>query len=121
MPFDVAVVFATNLDPQTMLDDAALRRIGYKAGIGAWSPGAYRALLRRQCRMRRIEFDDSSADYLIGQVHAQSERALLACYPAELLDRIVDFAGFAGHEPRLTIAAVEQAWRSMFIASKQEA
>ena len=121
MPFDVAVVFATNLDPQTMLDDAALRRIGYKAGIGAWSPGAYRALLRRQCRVRRIEFDDSSADYLIGQLHAQSERALLACYPAELLDRIVDFAGFAGHEPRLTIASVEQAWRSMFIATKQEA
>jgi energy-coupling factor transporter ATP-binding protein EcfA2 len=120
LPFDAAVVFATNLDPAGVLDDAALRRIGYKAGIGAWSPNAYRALLRRQCRMRRIDYDDSTADYLIGQLHAQSERALLACYPAELLDRIADFAGFAGHEPRLTVAAVEQAWCSMFIASTQE-
>jgi hypothetical protein len=32
-----------------------------------------------------------------------------------LLDRVADFAGFAGTEPRLTVAAVEQAWRSMFI------
>ncbi len=121
MPFDAAVVFATNLDPETVFDDAALRRIGYKARIGAWSPSAYRAVLRRQCRMRRIDFDDSAADYLIEQLHGQSGRALLACYPAELLDRITDFAGFAGNEPRLTIAAVDQAWRSMFIASKEEA
>jgi DNA polymerase III delta prime subunit len=120
MPFDTFVVFATNLDPEAVFDDAALRRIGYKAAISAWSPSAYRALLRRQCRMRRIDFDDSAADHLI-ELHAQSRRALLACYPAELLDRIADFAGFAGHEPRLSIAAVEQAWRSMFIASKQEA
>ena len=121
MPFDVATVFATNLDPVAIFDDAALRRINYKAGIGAWSADAYRTLLRRQCRLRRIDYDDSSADYLIEQLHVQSRRALLACYPAELLDRIVDFAGFAGREPRLTVAAVEQAWRSMFIASKQEA
>jgi len=121
MPFDAAVVFATNLDPAEVVDDAALRRIGYKAWVGAWSPTAYRALLRRQCRMRRIDYDEGSADYLIEQLHAQSGRALLACWPAELLDRITDFAGFAGHEPRLTVAAVEQAWRSMFIASKQEA
>ena len=121
MPFDVATIFATNLDPAVVFDDAALRRIVYKAGIGAWSPDAYRALLRRQCRMRRIEYDDSSADYLIGQLHTESRRALLACYPAELLDRIADFAGFAGREPRLTVAAVEQAWRSMFIPSKLEA
>ncbi|MCS0590725.1 ATP-binding protein [Massilia norwichensis] len=120
MPLDVIMVFATNLDPKAVFDDAALRRIGYKVGIGAWSPSAYRALLRRQCRMRRIDYDESAADYLIEQLHAQSGRALLACYPAELIDRIADFAGFAGREPHLTIAALEQAWRSMFIASNQE-
>jgi energy-coupling factor transporter ATP-binding protein EcfA2 len=120
IPFDVAMVLATNLDPSAVFDDAALRRIGYKAAIGAWSPSAYRALFRRQCRMRRIDYDDSVADYLIEQLHARSRQALLACYPAELLDRIADFAGFAGQPPRLTIAAVEQAWRSMFISSKEE-
>ncbi|MGJ7915252.1 ATP-binding protein [Massilia sp. LXY-6] len=121
VPFDVVLVFATNLAPSTVFDDAALRRIGYKAEIGAWSASTYRALLRRQCRMRRIEYDDGAANYLIEELHPQSNRELLACYPDELLDRIADFAGFAGTEPRLTVAAVEQAWRSMFIASKLEA
>jgi predicted ATPase with chaperone activity len=59
LPFDAAVVFATNLAPAAIFDDAALRRIGYKAGIGAWPASAYRALLRRQCRLRRIDYDDA--------------------------------------------------------------
>jgi energy-coupling factor transporter ATP-binding protein EcfA2 len=121
MPFDAAVVFATNLEPHAMFDDAALRRIGYKAEIGPWPAATYRAQLRRQCRLRRIEYDDGVADHLIERLHAQSKRALLACYPGELLDRITDFAGFAGTEPRLTMASVEQAWRSMFIACGTEA
>jgi len=121
VPFDAAVVFATNLNPALVFDDAALRRIGYKAGIGAWSPNAYRTLLRRQCRLRRIDYDDGAADHLVERLHPQSGRALLACYPGELLDRIADFAGFAGSEPRMTVATVEQAWRSMFIADDVEA
>jgi energy-coupling factor transporter ATP-binding protein EcfA2 len=121
VPFDAAVVFATNLHPTAVFDDAALRRIGYKAEIGAWSPGAYRALLRRQCRMRRIDYDDAAAAHLIARLHPQSNRALLACYPGELLDRIEDFAGFAGSEARLTVPAVEQAWHSMFITGAAEA
>jgi len=121
VPFDAAVVFATNLAPGSVFDDAALRRVGYKAEIGAWSPHVYRALLRRQCRMRRIEAEDPAVDHLIDRLHPQSGCPLLACYPGELLDRVADFAGFAGTEPRLTIAAVEQAWRSMFIAATTEA
>jgi energy-coupling factor transporter ATP-binding protein EcfA2 len=121
VPFDAAVVFATNLAPGSVFDDAALRRVGYKAEIGAWSPHAYRALLRRQCRMRRIEAEDAAVDHLVDRLHPQSGRPLLACYPGELLDRVADFAGFAGTEPRLTIAGVEQAWRSMFIAATTEA
>jgi len=121
VPFDAAVVFATNLNPAMVFDDAALRRIGYKTGIGAWSPNAYRTLLRRQCRLRRIDYDEGAADHLVERLHPQSGRALLACYPGELLDRVADFAGFAGSEARLTIAAVEQAWRSMFIAGDVEA
>lgn len=120
VPFDAAVVFATNLAPTSVFDDAALRRIGYKADIGAWTPNAYRALLRRQCRLRRIDVEDAAVDHLIERLHPQSGRALLACYPGELLDRVADFAGCAGTEPRLTIAAVEQAWRSMFIACATE-
>lgn len=117
VPFDVTLVFATNLAPQLLLDDSSLRRIAYKIEVGALSETHYRALFRRQCRLTRIACDEAVVDHLLCYLHASTGRALLASTPRELLDRIADFASFAGVEPRLTVPALEQAWTSLFAAS----
>ena len=116
VPFDVQLVFATNLSPQFLLDESSMRRIAYKIHIGPMSEINYRALLRRECRVARVGWDDNAADFLLDELHAASGRALLACYPRELLSRINDFAGFSGTQPRLSVSALEQAWASMFAA-----
>ena len=114
VPFDVTLVLATNLAPQLLLDESALRRIGYKIHVGALPAPLYRALFRRQCRLTRIACDDAVVDYLLNCLHATTGRALLASTPRELLNRIADFASFAGVEARLTVPALEQAWSSLF-------
>jgi energy-coupling factor transporter ATP-binding protein EcfA2 len=114
VPFDATVVFATNLAPDAVFDDAFLRRIGYKVPVGALSEAGYRNLLRRQCRLRGIDIDDEAIDHLVLRLHGQSGRALLASYPHELLGRIADFASFADTRPRLCAASLDQAWHSMF-------
>ncbi|GAB3461408.1 hypothetical protein GCM10027321_22020 [Massilia terrae] len=114
VPFDAAVVFATSLPPAEVFDDAFLRRIGYKVPLGALPEAAYRALLRRHGRLRGIDCDEAAIEHLVARLHRASGRPLLAGYPHELLGRIADFASFAGTEPRLTVAALDQAWHSMF-------
>ena len=114
VPFDLTLVLATNLAPQILLDDAFLRRVGYKIQVGALSEAGYRALFRRQCRVLRVGCDDLVLDHLIGRLHAQSGRLLLASTPRELLARVADFASYAGTVPRLTVAGIEQAWNSLF-------
>lgn len=114
VPFDVTLVFVTNLAPQAVLDAPLLRRIGYKIHLGPISEASYRALLQRQCSVLRVPYDDDAATYLLRHLHAPAARPLLASYPRELLDRMVDFASFTGTAPRLTVAALEQAWGSMF-------
>jgi hypothetical protein len=114
VPFDVVLVFATNLAPHLLLDESFMRRIGYKIHIGALSEANYRTLWRHQCRVARIAYDDAAMEHLLTRLHRPAGRPLLASYPRELLGRIADFAGFAGAAPRLSIAALEQAWTSMF-------
>ena len=114
VPFDVTLVMATNLPPQSLLDESLLRRIAYKIAVGALSEPHYRALFRRQCRLAQVAWDDSACDYLVYCLHPSHGRALLASYPRELLTRIADFASFAGVQARLTIPAIDQAWASMF-------
>lgn len=116
VPFDVTLVFATNLAPHQLLDESSMRRIGYKIEVGALSEANYKALFRRQCRLAAIACDDAALEHLLGFLHASSGRLLLASYPRELLGRIADFASFAGVEPRLSVPALEQAWTSMFAA-----
>jgi energy-coupling factor transporter ATP-binding protein EcfA2 len=114
VPFDVTLVFATNLAPHLLLDDSLMRRVAWKIEVGALSEAHYRALFKRQCRLARIACDDAVLEHLITCLHPSHGRALLASYPRELLSRIADFASFAGATARLTVPALEQAWSSMF-------
>jgi hypothetical protein len=116
VPFDVTLVFATNLAPHLLMDDSSMRRLGYKIHVAALSDANYRALFRRQCRLARIACDEHALDYLLTCLHPGAGRPLLASFPRELLGRIADFASFAGVQPRLTVPALEQAWSSMFAA-----
>jgi hypothetical protein len=116
VPFDVVLVFATNLAPQSLLDASFLRRLAYKIHVGPLSACSYVALFRQCCQAARLACDDAAVRHLLERLHGASGRPLLASYPQELLGRIADFAGFAGEPPRLTVAALEQAWNSMFAA-----
>jgi energy-coupling factor transporter ATP-binding protein EcfA2 len=113
MPFDAMLVLVTNQAPASVFDSAFLRRIAYRIDLGPLAEPAYRALLRRASRLYGVDCEEAVIDHLVTRLHRASGTPLLACYPHELLGRVLDFAGFAGTEPRLTIAALEQAWNSI--------
>ena len=119
VPLRLQLVLATSLPPSTLFDASALRRLGYKIQVGAMGEAAYRTLFRLQCRAAGLVFDEGVLRHLIEELHAGSGQPLLASYPHELLGRIRDFAGFAGEPARLTVAALEQAWISMFAGGER--
>ena len=119
MPFDAMTIFATNVAPHQLLDAAQMRRIDYKVGLGALGAEAYRQLFRQQCRAFDIGFDEAALDYLVGSLHRGAGKPMLASCPRELLARIIEFASYAGAEPRLCPASLEQAWTSIFAAPDQ--
>jgi energy-coupling factor transporter ATP-binding protein EcfA2 len=117
VPFTATLLLATSVAPAALLDEPLLRRIAYKIELGGLGEAAYRALLRRECAATGIQFDEAAANYLLAQLHGQDGRPLLASYPRELLSRIDDFASFAGTTARLSAAALDQAWNSLFACS----
>src|ERR1700746_3136291 len=52
VPFDVFVVFSTNLDPKELADQAFLRRIQNKIAIRYASPEEFMEVFRRECQLR---------------------------------------------------------------------
>ena len=49
IPFDLFVVFATNLDPATVVEEAFLRRIQTKINLGKVTSEQYHEIFRRAC------------------------------------------------------------------------
>ena len=120
-PCRIRLVFVTNLPPSTLLDGAALRRVGYKIPVGELSAANYRTLLRQLCLSMGVAYDEAAGRYLLDELHAGSGLPLLACYPREIVDRVADFAGFMGEPARLSIATLDQAWISMFAGAEVRA
>ncbi|MBV7538553.1 ATP-binding protein [Duganella sp. sic0402] len=114
VPCRLRLVFVASLPPSALLDDAALRRAGYKIPVGALSAASYRTLLRQQCLSLGVAYDEAALRYLLDELHAGSGLPLLACYPREIAARVADFAGFTGQAARLSPATLDQAWISMF-------
>jgi energy-coupling factor transporter ATP-binding protein EcfA2 len=114
VPCRLRLVFATSQSPSMLLDEAALRRVGYKIPVGALGTASYRTLFRQQCLSMGVAYDETALRYLLDELHAGSALPLLACYPREIIGRVADFAGYLGEPARLSVATLEQAWVSMF-------
>jgi len=113
VPFTVTAVFTTSAAPHTLLDAASMRRVAYRIHVGPLGATRYLALLRRHCSLLEVPYDDAAA-HLLQRLHEGSGQPMLASLPRELVSRVVDAASFAGAAPRLSAAALEQAWHGLF-------
>ena len=90
IPFDVKLVFSTNLSPQTLADEAFLRRLGYKIFVGAVTEAEYEQIFRGVCDELEIEFCDETFAFLL-EIHQRTDRPTFACYPRDLISQVRDF------------------------------
>ena len=65
IPFDQLVIFATNLEPRSLVDEAFLRRIRYKIKIDYPTEEEYEGIFRRVCESNKVEFNRDVFEYLI--------------------------------------------------------
>ena len=113
IPFDLFVAFATNLDVNTLADEAFLRRIQSKVKIDNVTPEQFHEIFQRVCDEARVLYDPRVVDKLIEML---ANRPLRACYPRDIVRQICWAARYAGQVPRFDLASVAQACRNYFVA-----
>jgi hypothetical protein len=115
VPFDVVLIFSTNLNPTDLADDAFLRRIGHKIHFGPVPPQDYVAIWKQVCRERSIPFDSEVLEYALGDLHARHGVPLLPCHPRDLIGMALDQARYEGGAHRITTAMLATAWKNYFV------
>jgi DNA-binding PadR family transcriptional regulator len=114
IPFDVTVVFSTNLAPSDLADEAFLRRLGYKIRIDALSEGEYREIFQQVCANLQIPFTEQGLEY-VRHCHTRDNKPLLACIPRDILGQVRDRARYTGVKPELADELLEWAWKNYFV------
>ncbi len=119
MPFFVLPVFATNIKPSDLVDEAFLRRIQYKIFAENPTEQEYMRIFENVCRERAIEYDFAVVRHLIDQVMAPRQIALRGCQPRDLIDQSLALAQYLDEPRRLTIPLLEAACATYFVDDTQ--
>jgi DNA-binding PadR family transcriptional regulator len=115
IPFDVLSVFATNLNPQSLADEAFLRRIPYKIPIGDPSIDEYTAIFEMNCRRRELKFHKVMVAYLQRRYYGPQNRPLRACHPRDLIDQVIALSRYRGVTPKITREMIDKACETYFV------
>ena len=115
VPFDTLVIFATNLAPADLADEAFLRRIPYKIPIQDPSEADFVRIFAISCAARQLRFDQEMVDYLFRQHYTTAGRPLRACHARDLLDQVEAMCRYRGVAPVVTSELLDAACAAYFI------
>ncbi len=115
IPFEILIVFSTNLKPEDLVDEAFLRRIRHKIEVRDPNWKDYREVFKREAATRNIDMDDQALAYLIKEHYIKAKRPPRACHPRDLLDQIVDISGYLAVPTKLNQDLIDRAAGSYFV------
>lgn len=118
VPFDVVLVFSTNLHPTDLADEAFLRRIGYKIEFHHLRPDEYRQIWSQVCADHNIRCTADVIDYVINELHERHGTPLAPCHPRDLLSIAMDHAAYVGQPRQVTREHMDWAWKNYFVSLK---
>jgi predicted ATPase with chaperone activity len=115
VPFDVLVVFSTNLDPRTLADEAFLRRIPNKVSVTYASPDQFARIFQMECDARMLACEPELAQYAASLITRDLDQTLAHSHARDIVNQVFWSAKYRGVEPTLNRTTLQQACRNYFL------
>jgi predicted ATPase with chaperone activity len=114
IPFELTVVFATNLSLSDLAEDAFMRRLKNKIKIDPLGEDLFLRLLQRVCTEKHVPYNSEVGEYITAQCHKHSPEGLRGCFPEDLVNIIGGMAAFDHRAPTLEKRDVDEALQVYF-------
>jgi predicted ATPase with chaperone activity len=115
IPFDVLVVFSTNLPPRDLVDEAFLRRLRHKIEVADPTYEQYREIFQQVASQKGVGYSDSGLAYLLQEWYIRRGRKLRASHPRDLCDQVLDIAQYLDVEPYMNSDMIDRAASAYFV------
>jgi predicted ATPase with chaperone activity len=117
VPFDCLLIFATNLDPAELIEEAFLRRIHYKIPVTDPNRAQYEQIFRAQCAAEGLTYSPDAVAYVFAEFYDKLGIPPRGCHPRDLIAHVQDIAKYREISPELSQDLLEGACRSYFLVS----
>src|SRR5688500_15549768 len=114
-PFMTLVVFATNVKPQELVDEAFLRRIQYKILAQSPTRAEFLQIFENCCREKGIEYRADVVENLLATFYRPRKIQLRGCQPRDLVNQALSLADYYGEPATLSTEVLEAACASYFV------
>jgi hypothetical protein len=115
VPFESLLIFATNLEPEDLVDEAFLRRIQYKLYLPGPDRPAYTEIFRRVCADRNVPFDEAAVDFVYDEYYAGAGITPRGCHPRDIVDHVLDVARYEDTPAMLSREYLRRACEAYFL------
>jgi predicted ATPase with chaperone activity len=114
VPFDQLIIFSTNLEPSSLVDEAFLRRIRYKIEVPNPTIEEYEEIFRRVCEARGVPYDFSAVEFILDYYDRRGLEPRCV-HPRDLVEQLIDIAEYMEQPLILSHELLEAACDSYFV------
>jgi len=117
VPFEMLVVFATNMDPSDLVDAAFLRRMQTKIRVDAATEDQFCSIFRRVAHERGLRAEESVVRELAEAIRGIGQE-LRGCQPRDLVNQVCWAARYEERPPVLDRASLGRAVEAYFLVDR---
>jgi predicted ATPase with chaperone activity len=115
VPFEVFLIFSTNLSPQGLGDEAFLRRIQYKMFVQNPDVREFVLIFRGLCVEKNLACDVDMLDRFLERRYLSTAKQFRRCHPRDLISHALDLMEFERLPRQLTDDILDRAYESCFV------
>ena len=120
LPFMTLVVFATNIKPAELVDEAFLRRIQYKIFAESPSIKDFKKIFDRCCREYGATYEPGLVEHLLYEYYRPRKIALRGCQPRDLIRQALSLASYLKTPAHLTPQMLDAVCDTYFVNDREE-
>jgi hypothetical protein len=109
IPFEELLIFATNLDPEDLMDPAFLRRLPYKIEVGPPSLEQFRQIFVIECQRKGMNLDEDVFKFIVYMITHEKGLQLAGFQPTFIVEQVVATCRFLGKTPELKSPYIDYA------------
>lgn len=102
VPFDQLVIFSTNIPPDELADNAALRRLFFKVHVPTPTRDEYIRIFEEACLRQGVPCDRHTLETFFDDLYIARDRVPSGAHPNFLIRHILSAAAYLDRPPRVT-------------------